>query len=71
LWYAELPARWQGQQAVTYVGKQGVIFSDAITAVRRWLWSEWIVKNPCHPGAFVKIPRRLRETLIYGLAPAA
>jgi hypothetical protein len=71
LWYAELPARWQHQQAVRYADKQSVTFSDAITAVRRWLWSEWVLINPQHQGAFAKIPRRLRQTLLNGLAPAA
>lgn len=71
LWYAELPARWQRQQAVRYVGKQGVAFADAITAVRRWLWIEWVFATPAHKDAFAKIPPRLREALLRGLAPAA
>ena len=71
LWYAELPARWQCQRAVRRAGKDEVAFSDAITAVRRWLWAEWILATPGHKDAFAKIPAQLRETLLRGLAPSA
>lgn len=70
LWYADLPRRWRGQRAVARPDKEAVTFSDAITAVRRWLWSEWVFANPAHKGAFAKFPRRLRNTLLRGLAPA-
>lgn len=71
LWYAELPARWRQQQLVTYAGKRDVTFSDAITAVRRWLWDEWVFATPEHKGAFAKIPPRLRAALLQAVAPAA
>jgi hypothetical protein len=71
LGYADLPARWQRQRAVRYAKKQGVAFSDAITAVRRWLWVEWVFATPAHKDAFAKIPPRLRQALLHGLAPAA
>lgn len=71
LWYAELPARWRKQQLVTYAGKQEVTFSDAITAVRRWLWDQWVFATPEHKGAFAKIPPRLRAALLQAVAPAA
>jgi hypothetical protein len=71
LWYAELPARWPRQQVVTYSHKRAVAFSDAITAVRRWLWEEWVFATPAHKEAFVKIPPRLREALLQAVAPAA
>jgi uncharacterized protein YerC len=70
LWYAELPARWRKQQLITYVGKNNVTFSDAITAVRRWLWDEWVFATPEHNGAFAKIPPRLRAVLLQAVAPA-
>jgi hypothetical protein len=69
--YAELPSQWQCQRAVTHPDKTVVTFSDAITAVRRWLWAEWVFANPAHKGAFAKIPHRLRVGLLNGLAPAA
>jgi hypothetical protein len=71
LWYAELPARWRKQHLLTYAGKREVTFSDAITAVRRWLWDEWVFATPEHKGAFAKIPPRLRTALLEAVAPAA
>ncbi len=56
LWYAELPPRWQCQKAVTCSQKQVTTFSDAITAVRRWLWSEWIFANSYHGVLLQKYP---------------
>ena len=70
-WYAELPARWRSQRAVRRPGKEGVAFSDAITAVRRWLWAEWIFAIPSHRDAFTKIRPRLRAALLTSLAPPA
>jgi hypothetical protein len=67
--YADLPARWRQQRAVARAAPAAVTFSDAITAVRRWLWSEWILATPGHHGAFAKIPPRLRDLLLRGLAP--
>jgi Transposase DDE domain len=71
LWYAELPSRWRHQQAVTYPRKRDVAFSDAITAVRRWLWDQWVFANPHHKDAFAKIPPRLRQALLQAAAPPA
>jgi len=71
VWYAELPARWQGARAVPRPEPGVATFSDAITAVRRWLWSEWIFATPAHQRAFAKIPPRLRDLLLRGLAPTA
>jgi len=70
LWYAALPARWRKRQGVGYPGKHEVTFSDAITAVRRWLWDQWVFATPPHKGAFAKIPPRLRKTLLQAVAPA-
>jgi hypothetical protein len=71
LWYAELPARWQSPRVVSRPDPGVVTFSDAITAVRRWLWSEWVFATPAHERAFAKIPPRLRDLLLRGLAPTA
>jgi hypothetical protein len=46
-------------------------FSDAITAVRRWLWEDWVFERAGHGRAFQKLPGSLRETLLSALAPAA
>jgi hypothetical protein len=71
LWYAELPSHWRKQQVVRYSRKRAMAFSDAITAVRRWLWDEWVFATPAHKGAFAKIPPRLRSALLHAVAPAA
>jgi hypothetical protein len=71
LWYADLPARWRKQQVVTYARKHDVTFSDGITAVRRWLWDQWVFAMPRHKGAFAKIPPRLRQALLQAVAPPA
>jgi hypothetical protein len=71
LWDAEGPARWPGQRAVPR-GPPGVVtFSDAITAVRRWLGSAWVVAPPPQGRAVGKVPPRLRDLLLRGLAPTA
>ena len=71
LLYAHLPAcHTQGVQ-ILWVGKQDVTFSDALTAVRRWVWSEWIFVMSGHQEAFLQLPNSLRNTLLYALAPAA
>src|SRR5262249_58571692 len=40
--YAELPVRSRGVRVVEWLGKSDVTFSDAITAVRRYLWVEGV-----------------------------
>ena len=71
LWYAQLPVRYQRRHAIDWCGKIETTFSDAITAVRRWLWTEWVFATPGHQQAFSKIPRPLKAVLTYALAPAA
>jgi hypothetical protein len=68
--YAELPRKWQAERVIVGGKKTGVTFSDAITAVRRWLWAEWIFATPNHNEAFKKIPPRLRAALLTSLAPS-
>jgi uncharacterized protein YerC len=71
LLYAELPARWRRVRVVDWPGKSGVTFSDAITAVRRWLWVEWVFAIPGHREAFSKLRGPFRQILLAGLAPPA
>ena len=40
--YSRLPRRYTRRWAVAWPGKRDVTFSDALTAVRRWLWVEWV-----------------------------
>jgi DDE superfamily endonuclease len=69
--YAELPAKYQRARVVDWPGKHDVTFSDAITAVRRWLWVEWIFAMPGHRQGFTKLSRPFRRILLNALAPAA
>ena len=71
LLYALLPARYSRGGYVLWSGKSEVTFSDAITAVRRWVWVEWVFVTCGHKQAFTKLPRPLRAVLLYALAPAA
>jgi hypothetical protein len=69
--YRQLPRRYAGVRAVEWAGKTDVTFSDAITAVRRWLWVEWVFAIPGYKPAFEKLARPFRYLLLHALAPAA
>jgi hypothetical protein len=69
--YAELPARYRRVRMVDWPGKSEVTFSDAITAVRRWLWVEWVFSLTGHRETFEKLGGPLRQIVLQGLAPAA
>jgi hypothetical protein len=71
LLYVALPVRYARVRAVEWPGKRAVTFSDAITAVRRWLWQEWVFAIPRHSEAFQKLPPAFRSLLLSGLAPAS
>jgi hypothetical protein len=69
--YERLRSRGRATARVDWAGKEGTTFSDAITTVRRWLWSDWVFAQHGQGEAFSKLPRALRETLFSALAPAA
>ena len=69
--YSQLPKRYVRERAVVWPGKEVVAFSDAITAVRRWLWVEWVFAIPGHREAFEKLSRPFRRLLLDALAPTA
>jgi hypothetical protein len=71
LLYAQLPAEVQEAGGVDWDGKVTVTFSNAISAVRRWLWANWVFVKGGHAHAFSKLPEPLRQALLYALAPAA
>jgi hypothetical protein len=54
--YARLPSRWSRVRLVEWPGKRDVTFSDAITAVRRWLWLEWVFALRGLPETPARIP---------------
>jgi hypothetical protein len=69
--YTELPMRYRRVRAVAWLGKVDVTFSDAITAVRRYLWVEGIFSISGHREAFEKLGGPLRQIVLQGLAPTA
>ena len=69
--YERLRSRGRSTARVDWVGKVETTFSDAITTVRRWLWTDWVFAHPGQGQAFSKLPRALRDTLLSALAPAA
>ena len=59
------------QSGVRWAGKHEVTFSDAITAVRRWVWIEWVFATCGHQETFRKLPPAFQQLLLTALAPAA
>ncbi len=57
--------------AVTWPGKATVTFSDALCAVRRWLWVEAVLPQAGDGTALQKLPEPIRELLLTTLVPAA
>jgi hypothetical protein len=70
LLYLALPES-QRLGAVCWPGKQGVTFWDALSAVRRWLWSAAIFPQAGSTAGIEKLPEPLREIIFSTLAPAA
>jgi DDE superfamily endonuclease len=71
LLYWMLPAEEQEHGGVAWEGKATVTFSDAISAVRRWLWTRWVFPRAGHADTFAKLPEPFQQFLLAALAPAA
>jgi hypothetical protein len=69
--YALSPARERAACRVGWPGKADTTFSDAITAVRRWLWVDWVFASHGFDAAFSKLSRPFQEALLSALAPPA
>jgi hypothetical protein len=70
LLYQALPES-KREGGVDWPGKLGVTFSDAMMAVRRWLWREWVFPQAGIAPLVKELPGPVQELLLYGLAPAA
>lgn len=71
LLFASLPRSARSCAPVAWAGKRHVAFSDAVTAVRRWLWRRWIF-DMAHPKrGLSQNPRTLRNLIFDAAAPAA
>jgi hypothetical protein len=69
LLYQALPKKMQ-RGSVVWPGKSVVSFSDALSAVRRWLWAESVFQQSKPNAAIKKLPRQLQKLLLNSLAPA-
>src|SRR5208283_1962988 len=69
--YDLLPVRARAAGRVAWPGKVETTFSDATTAVRRWLWVNWVFANHGYGAAFSKLSRPFQEALLSALAPPA
>lgn len=67
LLYQALPAA-KRCGGVAWPGKAGITFSDALTAVRRWLWEEWLFPQASGEPVIQKLPEPLRDIILSGLA---
>ena len=68
--YVGLPRSRRLGVGVLWPGKQDATFSDALMAVRRWLWVEWVFAIPGHGSEFSKLSRPFQHLLLAGLTPA-
>lgn len=68
--HAALP-RGRRVGAVAWPGKSAVTFSDALAAVRRWIWAEGVFAHVHDGPSIQKLPPPIREILYAALAPAA
>jgi hypothetical protein len=69
--YLLTPTKYRAKGGVRWTGKQAATFSDAISAVRQWLWVEWVFASAGQQQTFANLPEDFQELLLNGLAPAA
>ena len=67
--YTLLPEKYRQCKGVQWEGKSGLTFSDAMIAVRRWLWVEWVFPVAGHKECFNNLPSELQDILLNGLTP--
>jgi hypothetical protein len=70
LLYHDLPESKRAG-AVSWPGKAGTSFSDALGSVRLWIWAEGVFPRAGARSGLEKLPGPLREVLQVALAPAA
>lgn len=55
----------------SWIGKEGITFSDMMASVRRYLWTEWVFAQVPGASAVLKLPNTVRTVIQYGIAQAA
>jgi hypothetical protein len=68
--FVSLPPK-ERPASVRWPGKATVTFSDALTAVRRWLWSGWVLPRAAAGTPVEQLPEPLQTLRFSALAPAA
>lgn len=71
LWYAQLRSAGAATATVDWPDKTGTTFSDAISTVRRWLWTDWLFAQHGQAQTFAQLPAALQEIVLQALAHAA
>jgi hypothetical protein len=71
LLFDALPPAKRDQGAILWPGKTTTTFSDALTAVRLWLWSDWVFAQADEGPAVQKLPPKIQDFLLSVLASAA
>lgn len=71
LLYTKIPDKYREGIGVMWAGKDTITFSDAITAVRQWLWVDWVFATNGQKGALARISQGIRRVILYALAPAS
>lgn len=69
LLYLQLP-KYMRCIGIHWTGKKHVTFSDAMCAVRRWLWMEWAFENHGDHRPFAKLSIKTQQLVLYALAQA-
>jgi len=67
--FAALPEE-KRSGSVSWPGKEALTFSDAYTAVRRWLWSEWVFPRAAGNTPVEKLPQPLQDIILAALTQA-
>lgn len=70
LLYLQLPQRAR-RTGIHWKGKKNVTFSDAMCAVRSWLWLDWAFENHGDHQPFAKLSAKTQQLVLYALAQAA
>jgi hypothetical protein len=68
--YHRLPAEKRAG-GIAWPGKATATFSDALAAVRRWLWTEGVFPHAGAASAVRELPDAVRELLLSALTPSA
>jgi hypothetical protein len=69
--YLQIPARWKNQTGIEWAGKTDRTFSDLLTAVRRWIWFDWVFVTLDKNHELQQLRGELKDTLMYCVAQAA